>query len=141
LQEASGRTVDTRYLLAGVTSARLPPALTSSIAISRNRINKVTPQFLQDNQRRRNKQNIEDRKYQQQKKYKGKYPQKVKQLTAGGGLSPQYSETTWETMVTPFRTFLMHSSTSFLVNSRAGIIREGSSALEYSKPRCSLSFS
>jgi hypothetical protein len=83
---------------------------------------------------------IKDRKYQQQKIYKGKYLRKVKQLTAGDRLSPQYLGTAWGTMVTPFRTFLRHSSTSSSVNSRAGTIRDGSSALEYSKPRCSLSF-
>jgi hypothetical protein len=98
------------------------------------------PQFLQDDQRRRNKQKIEDRKYQQQKIYKEKYSRKVKQLGAEGRLSPQYSGTAWGTMVTPFRTFLKRSSTSSSVNSRAGTIRDGSSALEYSKPRWSLSF-
>jgi hypothetical protein len=98
------------------------------------------PQFLQDDQRRRNKQKIEDRKYQQLKIYKGKYSQKVKQLTTGGGLSPQYSGTAWGTMVTPFKTLLRRSRTSSSVNSRVETIRDGSSALEYSKPRCSLSF-
>jgi hypothetical protein len=64
----------------------------------------------------------------------------IKQLTAGGGLSPQYSRTVWGMMVTSFRTFFRHSSTSSSVSLRAGTIREGSLAPEYSKLKCSLSF-
>ena len=65
---------------------------------------------------------------------------KRKRLIAGGGLLAEYSETVSGTTLAPFSIFWRRSSTSSSVNSRAGIMREGSSALEYSKPRFSRSF-
>jgi hypothetical protein len=65
---------------------------------------------------------------------------KRKRLTAGGGLLVEYLETVSETMLAPFSIFWRCSSTSSSVNSRAGTMHEGSSALEYSKPRFSRSF-
>jgi len=65
---------------------------------------------------------------------------KEKRLTAGGGLLAEYSETVSGTTLAPFSIFWRCSSTSSSVSSRAGTMREESSAPEYSKPRFSRSF-
>jgi hypothetical protein len=137
LQEAPGRTVDTRDLLAETATARLPPASSPTrLSLAGTGSTKLRPNSYKTTKG----EGIRRHKVPTKKIHKGKYSRKVKQLTAGGRLSPQYSGTSWGTMVTPFRTFLRRSSTSSSVSSRAGTIRDGSSALEYSKPRCSLSF-
>jgi hypothetical protein len=132
--------MDTRDLLDGAAMARL--SLTSSLA----RLSSVGigSTKLCPNSYKTTKGEGISRKLKTEstnnKRYIKKSTRKSKTTHSKSGLSPQYSGTTWGTMVTPFRTFLRHSNTSSSVNSRAGTIQDGSSAPEYSKPRCSLSF-
>jgi hypothetical protein len=132
--------MNTRDLLAEATMARLAPASSpaglSSVGTGSTK--------LRSNSYKTTKGEGISRKLKTEstidKRYIKKSTRKSKTTHIRGGLSPQYSGTAWGTMVTPFRTFLRHSSTSSLVNSRVGTIRDVSAALEYSKLRCSLSF-
>ena len=87
----------------GCPSKTIPSLHIYRAIIKRNRINEVTPQFLEKSKTTR--QGRLSKKWRQQKKYKKYSHKKKKQLTTGGGLLAQYSRIACRTTLTPFNIF------------------------------------